>query len=259
MRGYLAVFTLRVKTLLCYRIAALAGIFTQLFWGFVLVMILQAFYKNSSLVEPLSLNQAMTFVWISQALLGLLPWSLDKEMSASIRSGTVVYELIRPLHLYPLFFIRSLAMRLTPALLRSLPIFLFGTFAFDLPPPVSLAFFPSLLLALFLATAISTWLLISLFWTLSGEGLQRFVLGISGLFSGLVIPLPLFPSYLQPFFNVQPFRGLMDIPSRIYTGVISSPDIPYYLAFQLIWALIFILLGHLMLRRALKRLVIQGG
>jgi ABC-2 type transport system permease protein len=64
---------------------------------------------------------------------------------------------------------------------------------------------------------------------------------------------------MQPFLNVQPFRCIVDIPCRLYTGVIPADQTLYYLALQLAWALIFIYLGMLAMRKAMKRAVIQGG
>ena len=48
--------------------------------------------------------------------------------------------------------------------------------------------------------------------------------GVVIVFSGLIIPLPLFPDWLQPLLYWQPFRGLADVPYRIYGGnIIRKP------------------------------------
>jgi ABC-2 type transport system permease protein len=262
MKGYLAVFKIRIKTLLQYRAVAFAGICTQAFWGIIVVMIFHAFYQNSS-KEPISLTQAVTFIWLGQALMHLLPWNFDKEIESQVKTGNVAYELIRPLHLYVLWFTRSFALRLVPTAMRSLPIFILGGCFFGLTAPISwesfLFFCISAFAALFLSSAITTLLLISLFWTLSGEGLQRFLLPCSILFSGMTVPLPLFPLWLQPFLSIQPFRCLLDIPCRFYTGIIDPNEAFYYLGFQLAWTIFFILLGKFLMTRATRKFVIQGG
>ena len=38
------------------------------------------------------------------------------------------------------------------------------------------------------------------------------------LFAGLIVPLPLFPDWLQPFLYWQPFRGMADVPFHVYSG-----------------------------------------
>ncbi len=263
MNGYLAVFTIRMKALLQYRSAAFAGVCAQLFWGLVQVMIFRAFYTQVSGPEPITLSQAVTFIWLGQALIQMLPWTIDKEIEILVRNGNVAYELVRPLHLYGFWFARSFAMRLIPTAMRCIPIFILGGCFLGLTAPISwgaaMAFFFSVILALFLSSAITTLMVISLFWTLSGDGIQRLLPHCTVLFSGMVVPLPLFPLWMQPFLNIQPFRGVMDIPCRLYTGVIPIADALYYLGFQLAWIAILVSFGQWLLHRATRRLMIQGG
>ena len=100
MRAYAAILRGRLAVLFQYRAAALAGLATQVFWGIVKIMILTAFYAQSASGLPLSLAQAITFVWLGQALLQLLPWNMDREIEAQVKNGNVAYDLVpaaRPL------------------------------------------------------------------------------------------------------------------------------------------------------------------
>lgn len=263
MNAYFAILKGRLIALFQYRSAALAGLGTQVFWGIVKVMIIEAFYAQANAQEPLTLSQAITYIWLGQALLQLLPWNIDKEIELQIRTGNVAYELVRPLDLYGLWFARSLAMRLTPTLMRFIPLFLIAGLFFDLHTPVSwgagIAFGVSLAFAALLSAAMTTWIIITLFWTISGEGILRLIPHTTLLLSGMLVPLPLFPDFMQPFLNVQPFRGIIDIPVKIYTGVIPASEAPLYFGFQFAWFLFFVFLGKKLLNKALKQFVIQGG
>lgn len=263
MRAYFAILKGRLSILFQYRAAAIAGVSTQVFWGIVKVMILTAFYAQAAEPAPISLVQAVTFTWIGQALLGLIPWNVDKEVETQIKSGNVAYELIRPLDLYWLWFCRSMAMRVVPTLLRSIPLFILAGLFFGLIPPLSwlagIAFGISLVFSALLSSAITTLVIVTLFWTISGEGVLRLLPHVVIVFSGMVVPLPLFPDWLQPFLNIQPFRCILDIPCRLYTGVIPSNEAFYYLAFQLLWGSIFVFTGRSLMKKAIKQLVIQGG
>ena len=262
MKAYLAVIRGRLSALLQYRAAVAAGMMTQVFWGIVNVMILQAFYDQSTVPQPISLEQAITFVWLGQALLQLIPWSIDKELEAQVRSGNVAYELIRPISLYWLYYARSVAMRVIPTMLRCFLIFFVASF-FGLSAPISInagiAFSLSLCLSALLSAAMTSLVIITLFWTISGEGIQRLMPHVTVLLTGMVVPLPLFPSWMQPFLDVQPFRGILDIPIRLYTGVIPVHEAFYWMTFQACWALAFVCLGRFLMTQAMKRLVIQGG
>jgi ABC-2 type transport system permease protein len=61
MKAYLAIIKLRFALQLQYRAAAFAGFCTQLFFGFVRVMVFHAFYLSSAVTQPLSLQQTVTY------------------------------------------------------------------------------------------------------------------------------------------------------------------------------------------------------
>jgi len=263
MNGYFAILNIRVKMLFQYRAAAFAAICTQLFWGLITVMIYRAFYAGSETSEPITLGQTITFLWLGQSFLRILPWTVDKEIEAQVKNGNVAYELVRPLHLYALWFARAFAHLAAPTAMRCAPVLILAGLFLGLQAPVSLAaglaFFVSVILAFFLSSSIVTLVMISLFWTISGEGIKRMMPHITVLLSGMVVPLPLFPGWMQPFLSFQPFRGVMDIPCRLYTGVIPAAEAVYYFAFQIAWTLFFIWLGRYCAHRAMKKFVIQGG
>lgn len=263
MKAYTAVLKARALMLFQYRAATLAGLATQVFWGMVKVMILMAFYAQAKGSSPISLIEAIAFIWIGQGILHILPWNIDKEVEGQIKNGNVAYELIRPLNLYWLWFSRSIAMRLVPTLMRGIPLIIMARLFFGLINPVSWSagacFSLSLIFSIVLASSITTLVIISLFWTISGEGILRLLPPVAIVFSGLLVPLPLFPDWMQPFLNLQPFRCIIDIPCRLYTGMISSEEAVYYLALQLFWGLSFIFIGQFLLKKAIKQFVVQGG
>ena len=79
------------------------------------------------------------------------------------------------------------------------------------------------------------------------------------VFSGMVIPLPLFPDAFQPILDFLPFRGLADTPFRLYMGHIPASQVWSVVGHQLAWTLILVSLGRFLLYRGTRRLVVQGG
>jgi ABC-2 type transport system permease protein len=245
-----------------YRAAALAGIITQIFFGFVRVMIFDGFYSSSSVPQPMSYPQVVTYIWLSQAMLLLIMLYVDADVAGMIRDGTVAYELARPIDLYGAWYARAVSGQGARLLLRCVPILVLSSFL-GLLAPVSLAaaalFVVSIVLALLLAGSIITLMTISLLWTISGEGVSRLGPPLIFFFSGIVIPLPLFPAWSQPIMNALPFRGLIDVPFRIYMGNLSLSQGLVALVQQATWICVFVLAGRWLLSRGLKRLVVQGG
>lgn len=263
MRAYAAILSARFRMLLQYRAAALAGFACQFFWGMMRVMIFDAFYRSTTAPQPMSYAQTVSYIWLGQAFLVMLPWNVEGEIRALIRTRNVAYEMLRPVDLYWLWFTRSFAFRSAPVALRALPMFLTaGLFAgLAAPPswPAACAFVLSMAGALVLTSAITAVLSITLLWTVSGQGISIAMFAASMIFSGMIVPLPLMPDWAQTALALQPFRGICDAPYRIYAGNIPASGVLGVLAHQLIWTAIIVTLGLALLERGRRRLVVQGG
>ena len=268
---YRALLSARYRMLLQYRAAAIAGAGTQFFWGFIRIMILLAFYRSSSAEAPMQFADVVTYVWLGQALLALLPWNHDPELERQIRSGDVAYELVRPLDLYAFWAMRILATRIAATSLRAVPIVvvagvvlpLLGFESWRLAAPDSTAsaalFLLSMTVAVGLGCALSMLVHISMMWTISGDGLVRLMPALVTVFSGMVIPLPLFPDWSQPLLAALPFRGLADVPYRIYSGDIPVAEGFAPIALCALWLVALVVVGRALLARGQRALVVQGG
>ena len=249
-----------------YRAAAAAAFFTNFFFGFVRVMVFQTFYATSTILQPLSLEQAVTYTWLGQVTFRMQPWNTDAEIMAMIRSGNVAYELYRPLHIYFVWYWRLVAMRFVPTLLTGVPILVIGlclpsTFRIGLPPSVAAAAAAvlSISLALFLACALSSLIEVSTLWTTAGDGMQRIFPAVVMVLSGSIIPLAYFPDWAQVPLRLLPFSGLVDIPLQFYIGTLPASNVLFLGFLQLAWTFLFIFLGVRLLILGMKRVIIQGG
>ena len=174
MSSYAAVMSANFRTLLQYRTAAVAGFTTQIFWGFIRVMIFEAFFRSSTADQPMTVDEVTTYIWLGQAFIALLPWNTDRELDALIRSGLVGYELLRPVDLYNFWLARAIAYRTAPTLLRAVPLLALALlfFGMDLPasPAAGAAFVLSMMGALLISSAFTTLINVTMMWTVSGQG-----------------------------------------------------------------------------------------
>ena len=268
---YRAVFSSRAREELQYRAAALAGLFTQVVFGFILIMVLLAFYDASDAVSPLGVLDTVAYVWLGQALLGLMPWGVDPASADAIRTGDVVQELLKPVEAYRLWYARALAWRTVRTSLRFVPMVVLamvvfplvglGTYALPLPASTgALAVFGvAVALSALLSTAVTLLIQVVMIWTVSPDGVLRMVPAITIFLSGGLVPLPLFPDWMQPFMAVQPLRGLVDTPSRIYSGDLVGTDALVALAWGVGWVVTLVVVGRWGLANGLRRLVVAGG
>ncbi len=259
----MAVMEARVRTLFQYRAAALAALGTRMFWGLIRTMVFAGFFAASTARQPISPEQMTSYVWLGQAMLGMTLTWVDGDIRTMIRTGSVAYELARPVDLYWFWFARSFAARLAPTLIQGTPILLVaGLFLGLRPPPTleaGLGWCLGTFLALLLSSAIGTIATISLLWTVSGEGVSRLLPSLSYVLSGMVVPLPFWPSWVQGAMAALPFVGLIDSPFRIYLGQFSGAALAGVLLHQVIWTVLLIAAGRCLLARGTRRLVVQGG
>ncbi len=268
MKPYLNYFKLRIITNLQYRTAALAGIATQLFFGFLYIMLYLALYEsNSGSSVPMDWNSLVSYLWLQQAFFAVTyPYMKDNELLNMIKNGNLAYELIRPQSFYLKFYIKMLAERVVATLLRCIPIIVIGLllpkpYKLVLPPSLgNLAMFIiSLIFSCLLVTALSLIMHIVSMFTLDSRGITSAYSMIAEVFMGLVIPLPFFPIWMRKIANILPFKFIGDFPYRSYSGSISILEGKSLLLGSGIWIIITLLFGYLLSKYALKKAVIQGG
>ena len=63
-------------------------------------------------------------------------WHLDNEIFDNIMNGNVAYEMCRPVSIYHMWFAKGVAIRLSGALLRCVPVLVFAAL---LPKPYGIS------------------------------------------------------------------------------------------------------------------------
>jgi ABC-2 type transport system permease protein len=264
---YFGVFRIRFINALQYRAAALAGVSTQFAWGFMEIFAFTAFYRSNPAAFPMEYTHMISYIWLQQAFLALfMLWFWESDITESIVSGSIAYELVRPIDLYGRWFCQAVANRLSRAALRCMPILLVafvipGPYRMSLPPDPAafVLFLISAALALGVVVAFSMLMYISLFYTVSSLGVRALMSTFSDFLSGAVIPLPFFPPGILAVIRFLPFAAMQNMPLRIYSGSIAGAEAYRGIAFQVIWLSVLFIIGKFAIRRALKRVVVHGG
>jgi len=100
---------------------------------------------------------------------------------------------------------------------------------------------------------------ISAFFTLSPAGVRVITAAAVDFLAGGVVPLPFFPDKLRAVAELLPFASMQNMPLRIYSGNIAGTAALEGIALQAFWLAVLMVLGRLWMRRALKKVVVQGG
>lgn len=267
MKKYLAFFRLRFAMGLQYRVAAWAGMMTQFFWGAMEIMMFRAFYQENPQQFPMTFQAAANYVWFQQAFLALFAaWRTENEVFESISNGNIAYEMCRPIRIYPMLFARVIAVRVSSAALRCMPILIVAAF---LPKPYGLSlpeseaafglFGVTLILGFLVVAAFSTLIYVIAFFTISPQGLKITVSSAMEFFTGAVIPLPFLPEKAAAIIELLPFASMQNVPLRIYSGDIAGAAAGKAVCLQVFWLAVLVAAGQLLMRAAERRIVLQGG
>lgn len=205
MKKYLSFFRLRFSMGLQYRVAAFAGLVTQFAWGGMLILAYRAFYRADPNAFPMTFQATATYVWLQQAFLMLFqPWGFEYDILEAISSGSVAYELCRPVSVYNMWFARTVATRASATFLRCWPVLILGAL---LPAPYGISA-PSCvqqllwallsgILGMLVSSAICMLVYFSTFYTVNSTGVRTICL--SYRFSpGICHPLALHAGWDPP-------------------------------------------------------------
>ncbi len=267
MKKYMSFFKIRFINNLQYRAAAYAGVATQFFWGFMLIMIFAAFYKSNADAFPMKFQEISSYIWLQQSTIAFfLIWYLDNELFAMITSGGVAYELCRPMDIYNMWYTKNMAIRAARTLLRCFPILIIAVF---LPRPYGLLipsnfetfilFLISMLLAFCVVISFCMIIYAISFFTVSSTGIRLLIASISEFLTGHIIPLPFLPEKLFNVISLLPWASMQNVPFRIYSGNLYGTDAINAILLQVFWLAVLTIIGKLLLNKGLKKVVVQGG
>lgn len=243
-----------------YRVAALAGLSTNLMFGFMRCAVLLTIFSGAAGVAGYDPSAAVTFVWVGQALIDLvLAWG-RVEFPERVRSGDIAIDLVRPWDLQLAMLADDVGRAGFSLLTRFLPPMLVGAAFFDLRLPGTVAgwgrFALAVLLAVVIGFALRFLMGLTAFWLLDWRGVHALYGVASGLLAGLVVPIALFPGWARTAIWCTPFPALIQAPADILVGRGSATAM---LLAQAAWAVGLLALGRVVLRRATAQLVVQGG
>lgn len=249
---------------LTYRQATFAGAFTNTVFGFMRCYILLSVAAVTGQVAGYSPAQLVTFVWVGQGLLAVVNYWGQAELPERVRSGQVVSDLLRPVDLMAGFLAADTGRAGHAMLTRFVVPVAAGLLTFDFYLPAHVytyfLFAVSTALAVLLCSACRYLVSLTSFWLLDIRGAQMVWVVASGFGSGLYFPLPVLPDWAVTLLWVgTPFPALMQAPLDVVVERGGAGHALVLIAGQLAWLAVTLGVARIVQRRALMRLVVQGG
>jgi ABC-2 type transport system permease protein len=248
-----------------YRIATASGAFTNTVFGFILCGVYLTLWHERPGLGGYDVSDALTFVWLQQGLLmpiGIFGSSTTSELGERVRSGEIAVDLYRPTHLLLWWLSMDLGRAMFQLLVRGGAPLLVGALVFDLRFPSGVSTWPAVALGLVLGILVSFGIryLVALsgFWITDSRGVEAAAMLVSCFFSGMVLPLVVFPGWIGEVARATPWAATLQVPIDIWLGR-NPGGTGSALVFQLGWILVLVIAGQLATTLATRKVVIQGG
>lgn len=264
---YLSMFRIGFINALQYRAAAFGSFISRFVWGFMEILAFAAVYSIGNNSFEMELQQTVSYIWMRQAL--LIMFSVvygDGDIYSSIENGSIAYELVRPMGLYSRWFCKSSSNRLAATVVHCLPVVIAACilplpYRLIIPTDITqiILFLFSTIIGFCVVVSFAMLMYISLFYIISQRGIKIIVTAISTFLSGGIIPLPFFPKSILNTVQLLPFAAMQNIPLQIFTGNIYGMAAVYGIIFQILWLTILICIGQITMRKALRKVIVQGG
>lgn len=262
-RFYLEVARTAFRRQLIYRWANLAGLMTNIFFGAIFSYVIIGLFHARPSVNGYNVLDTLRYTWLVQSMIMIVLTFGWFDLMLTIRTGAVIADMSKPCDFYWYWFSRECGRDLYYLIYRSIPTYIGGMLLFSLGIPGNWRYWPAFLLSLALGSCfgIAYRVLYNAiaFWFLEARGIGTMLVVIALFFTGSYVPIPLFPHWLLVITQWLPFNALLNVPVEILLNNVSTGTIAFELARQFGWVIIFTLLVRLVIKRAARRVIVQGG
>jgi ABC-2 type transport system permease protein len=244
--------------------ATAAGLSVNTVFGYlrasVLVYLVTA---QGGSMRGMSAAELATFAFVTQGLIAPVGAFGDLELAERVRTGDIVIDLYRPADLQAWWAATWMGNAAFQLGVRGVPPLLLGALAFDLRWPDPWWHWPVFAVSVLLGAAVGFALRfcsnLSAFWLLDNRGVDQLVTLSLSFFGGVLLPLGLFPAWLEAVSRALPFASMIQLPAEVFVGRRGGWELVGLLAQQVAWLVALLVAGRMVLAAATRRVVVQGG
>jgi ABC-2 type transport system permease protein len=265
LSAYVELIRIRFLTMLAYRVNYYSGILIYALNIGSNYFIWKATYQysGSGSIGGMSFAQMTTYTVVGWMARAFYFNNLDRDIAAEIRDGSVAIQFIRPYNYIVVKIMQGLGEGLFRLLLFMTPGMIVVSLLFPVQLPTDPRQWALFLVMLFFAFLINSQLNIvtglSAFFLENNEGLMRMKRIAVDLFSGLIVPISLFPDWAAALLKLLPFQAITYLPGSVFTGKDTGAAAWQALGVQALWFVLLLIPIRLLWRKARTRLFVQGG
>lgn len=234
-------------------------------FGTVISVFLQICLWNSLLVNResvIDMKYMLGYIMASAMVQSLTMGDTIYKVNEQIYSGQIAMNMIKPVRFRLYIFCESLGGSLFSFVCQYLPVTIVMTIiyeAYEIWREIDIWFVLSIFLGIYLYFLLAYCLALTSFWWGQTWILGRFLNDFINLFSGRIIPIMLFPGFLLGISQCLPFQYIYYTPISMLLNQLTLHEKVYQIGLQIVWCVLFTVLGNYIEHRGTYKLQVQGG
>ncbi len=251
------------KTKLVFRLNYLLNTLFSFLYILLQVFIWKGLYGNSSNWNGIMLNEMIAYTIFSNVTSMFIKSNLMKNINNEVQDGSISLKMLLPCG-YRTYYLKSvLSENLLGSIYNLLPPILIAVVVFGVDFKLSviqlIVYVVTVFLAFVMNFTYSFVMGLSVVWFRNSFFLENVDQLVFKLFSGAIVPMWFFPSWLNGASFILPFRYMIFEPISILLGVTPRNQYLRVFTIQIVWIIILILLMQFVWAKAQKHIMIQGG
>lgn len=264
MKSFWKLTALSLQSQMYYRTSLILNLLTPIVTLLGQYLLWKALYaQQAGCIGGMERNAMFSYILISFALNNLISWSTENNLSREIKAGTVVSRCVRPVS----FLSQSLSGMLGAAILQGIVNFMivligFAAFSKHLVMPTLcsvVAFLPCFFLSVLLRMMLIDVFSLICFFSTGYLGISWTRQALTDFFSGALIPIAMFPGWLQKIVYSTPFPYMLQTPIAILLGQEIPVKLYCVYLFQVLWLIVFLILHMKIYGHVRRNMNIAGG
>lgn len=263
MKKYLYILKSELMTNLQYSFDILIGFTGYIIHIFIFLNLWKYIYSNpNELINGYNMNQMIWYVIITEILwMSISGRSLCRKISNDVRSGNIAYNLNKPYNYVEYSLFNHLGSTIVKFILLGILGLTLGFLFLKEFPSMTLIQGLGILLSCILATIINILFLITI-------GLLSFFIEDANPFYwvysklilviGTIFPIEFFPRFIQPIIKFSPIYVVSYGPAKLFVEYQTNTFLNILL-FQIIYIIIAFTICHMIYKKGVKKLNVNGG
>ncbi len=228
---------------------------------FIFINLWRVIYGSSDLIEGFTLGMMVWYLVLTEAIT-FSPGRITEEIGNEIQSGNIAQSLNKPYN-YLLF---RFASNIGRTILRFTLTFgisaIIAVLCIGVPSWIKVSTLPFIAVSVFLALVLNFCIMaavgITAFWLEDSRSLNYMYSKFVFVLGGMLVPLEIFPSWLETISRNLPFSYVAYYPAKLWVKF-SWSDILSVYAMQLLWIAVFIIFAAVLYNVCIKKISINGG